>query len=313
MAKVVAGIDVSRDTLDTHVVPVGRARSFKNSDAGIQKLGDWLKKLEVEHVIMERTGAYEERAFLALADAGLVVSVVNPRQTRAFAKSLGKLEKTDRVDAHVLALFGQATSPRPSRVPTAHDRKLRALATRRRQLVKMRAAERARRAHPVLEDTVSIDTIIMALTEEIDRLDAEIAKLIASQPEWDERARLLRTCPGIGPVATCTLLAQLPELGELDRREIAKLVGVAPIHNDSGQHRGKRSILGGRAEVRTALYMAAIAALRIDPYAAFYRRLLAKGKPPKVAIVAVMRRLLVAVNAVVRDRTEWRIQSASAA
>ncbi len=265
-----------------------------------------LMPLQPARIVLEGTGGLERPVATALAAAGLPVVVVNPRQARDFAKALGRRGKTDAVDARVLAQFA-ATVDLPARpLPTAATQELQALVTRRRQVTALLVAERnrLRRADPVARP--SLERVIAALVAERTTLDAELRRRIAAEPIWRTQAALLRGVPGIGPVAVATLLAHLPELGDLERRGLAALVGVAPFNHDSGHHHGARSIGGGRATVRTPLYPAAVTAARCNPVIRpFYQRLLDRGKPKKVALIACLRKLLSILNAMLRDGTTW--------
>ena len=256
--------------------------------------------------MVEASGGYERLVVATLAAAGLPVVVVNPRQTHDFARALGRLAKTDRLDAQVLARFAAEVRPpvRPQPSPAVAD--LQILSRRRRQLVNDRAAEQQRRRHDRPHLDLGFDALAAARTAALAKVDRQLAALVQAEPTLRARAAWLRSIPGIGPVAVATLLAEVPELGRCSRQEVAALVGVAPFNRDSGAWRGRRSCWGGRAQVRAALYMAALTAARRNPHLqAFYQRLIAAGKPAKVALVACMRKLLVLCNALCRDRTLW--------
>jgi transposase len=271
---------------------------------------DRLVALAPQLLVLEATGGYEHLVVAALAAAALPVVVVNPRQIRDFARSTGQLAKTDHLDAAVLALFAERVQPSVRVLPDAATQALDALMARRRQLVEMLVAEQNRLGMPRgrgdRQVTVSITQTIAFLTRQLAATDREIGTMIRESPVWREREDLLRSVPGIGPVVARTLLAQLPELGQLDRRAIAKLVGVAPLNRDSGTWRGRRTIHGGRASVRAVVYMAALVASRRNPVlVAFYQRLLTAGKPKKLALVACMRKLLTILNTMLRTHQRW--------
>jgi transposase len=300
------GVDVCKARLDVAERPGGRS-SYANDKSGIAAFVETLSPSPPTLVIMEATGGLERQLAFALTAAKIPFAVVNPRQTRDFAKAIGRLAKTDAIDAEVLAQFGEMVRPAPRPLPPEETRRLNALVTRRRQLVEMTIAERNHRAtiHEVAAE--SVDISLGHLVKEQRRIDAEIAEAIAASPTAKAKAKLLRTVPGVGPVTAATLSAALPELGTLNRRQIAMLVGLAPIANDSGQHRGRRSTWGGRADVRSVLYMAALVASRHNPVLrAHYAKLVAQNKLPKVALIACARKLLVTLNAMVRANAEWK-------
>ena len=257
--------------------------------------------------VLEATGGLQERVAAALAAAGSWVAVVNPRQVRDFARSTGRLAKTDRLDAQALPRFAAAVRPEPRPLPAAERQALIDLVARRRQLVEMRAAERIRRSRITPALRGQLENHLEWLSKAIAALDGDIGTALRTSAAWRTDDDLLRSVPGIGPVNRAMFLAKLPELGQLDRRTIAALVGVAPLNRDSGAFRGKRFIHGGRSDVRAALYMATLAAIRCNPpIRAFHQRLVAAGKPPKVAITACMRKLLTILNAMMRSRTPWQ-------
>jgi transposase len=300
------GIDVAQATLEVWIEPAGTGWTVTNDGAGIEVLVTRLRAAAVARVVLEATGGDEYAAAAALSLAGLAVAVVNPRQARDFAKATGRLAKTDRIDAQVLALFGATVRPEPRALPSAAVQELDATVTRRRQVLEMLQAERNR--HRTARGTVArqIRQHIAWLERQLAGLDAELKRLVEASPVWRAKENLLRSVPGIGPVTTATLLAELPELGTLSGRQIAALVGVAPFARDSGTLRGKRCIWGGRAPVRNVLYMATLSAVRWNPpLAATYRRLLDAGKLPKVALIACERKLLVLLNAIVAHGTPW--------
>jgi transposase len=307
MAEVDIGIDVSKDMLDVGVEPDGGVWQATNDVPGISHLVERLLALHPTTVILEATGGFELPLVGALVAAGLPVSVVNPRQVRDFARATGQLAKTDAIDARVLARFGEAVRPELRVLPDAATQELAALVARRRQLIEMLTAEKNRLRLAARAVRRDIQQHIRWLERRLSDLDGDLAQQVRSSPSWRERDDLLQSVPGIGPVSSVTLLAQLPELGRLNRKEIAALVGVAPLNRDSGTLRGRRVVWGGRAHVRAALYMATLTATRHNPpIRSFYTRLLAAGKPKKVALVACMRKLLVSLNAISRDRRAWQ-------
>ena len=305
------GIDVSKRRLDVAVRPSGAAWQAPNDPAGIAGLVDAVAALAPARVVLEATGGLERGAWSALAAAGVPVAVANPRQVRDFAKGTGRLAKTDALDAAALAHFAEAVQPAARPAPDAAARALADLLTRRQQLVAMRTAEQNRAASlgPAMRDRVRAHQAW--LTTELAAVEAELDQAIAADPARQAQAALLRSVPGVGPVLVRTLLADLPELATLDRKRLAALVGVAPLNRDSGAFRGRRGIWGGRARVRSALYMAALVASRRNPViAAFYRRLLGAGKPKKVALVACMHKLLTILAALLRHQAPWRTPAA---
>lgn len=307
MEQRVVGIDVAKHQLDVHVQPQAARFTVAADDRGIQDLVTRLRPLAPSLVVLEATGGYEVPVAAALGAAGLPVAVVNPRQVRDFARATGRLAKTDTLDAQVLALFGEAVRPAVRPLPDEQAQVLGELVARRRQLVDMLAAEtnRHRQARaPQVRQRIArhLEWLRTAVRE----LERDLRVTIRGTAIWREREQLLKSVPGIGAVTAQTLIAELPELGRLDRRHIAALVGVAPLNRDSGTLRGHRMIGGGRAPIRAVLYMAAVAAIRCNPIiAAQYQRLVAAGRPAKVALVAAMRKLLVIANAMVRDGREW--------
>jgi transposase len=306
MGDIFVGVDVSKSRLDVAVRPSGEVWQFTNDEAGFATLVERLKPLEPRLVVMEATGGYQAPAAMALSLAGLAVAVVNPRQVRDFGRATGQLAKTDVLDAEIIARFGEALKPEPRRIADAELQALQGLVMRRRQLVDMITAETNRHAtalQPVRED---IEEHIKWLKRRLKDIDDDLYTALKKSPLWRVKEQILRSAPGIGRVTTCALVAQLPELGTLNARKISALVGVAPFNRDSGTLRGKRVVWGGRASVRHALYMATLTAIRCSPsIGAFYRRLVAAGKPAKVAHVAAMRKLLVRLNAMIRDGATW--------
>lgn len=300
------GIDVSKAQLDVALRPTGRF-VVSNDDSGIAELLERLKASSPTLIVLEATGGMELPLTGALAAVGLPVVVVNPRQIRDFAKATGQLAKTDALDAHVLAHFADVVRPEPRPLPDAQTQELAALVTRRRQLIEMLTAEKNRLTSARVVVREQLRAHITWLEQALGQADTDLADAIRQSPLWREKEELLRSVPGIGPVLTTTLLANLPELGTLTHKQIAALAGVAPLNRDSGMLRGKRTVWGGRAQVRAALYMAAIVAARFNPIIrAFYQRLCGAGKAKKVALVACMRKLLTIVNAMLKHRTSWR-------
>jgi transposase len=304
--QVVVGVDVSKAMLDVAVLPGGGVLQFANDASGIEELGKTLQSLAADLVVMEATGGYETAAATAFVASGLRVAVVNPRQIRDFAKATGRLAKSDRIDAQVIAAFGRAIEPEIMRLPDEDARELEALLVRRRQLVAMRVQETNRMGLMQGAMRKRIKAHIDWLEKEIDKLDIDLTAGLRRSPAWRAKDELLRSFKGVGPITSGTLIVALPELGQLDRRAIAALVGLAPFNCDSGIKRGRRSIYGGRSQVRTLLYMAATTAIRYNPVIrAFYERLKSRGKPHKVAMVACMRKMLTILNAMVRQSTPW--------
>jgi transposase len=306
-APVFIGIDVSKSELAIAVYPGEEAWTSGTTAADLDHLVSRLRGRQPALVVLEATGGYETPLAAACAGAALPVAVVNPRQVRAFAQALGRTAKTDAIDARVLALFAARVQPAPRPVPDAATQALAALVARRRQLLDMLGAEQRRLAQatttPVRRD---LRTHIRWLERRLADVNDDLTRAIQGSPIWRVQEDLLQSVPGIGPTTARTLLAELPELGQLDRRRIAALVGVAPFNRDSGQWRGRRTIGGGRASVRSTLYMAALVASRHNPrLRAFYQRLRTAGKAPKVALVAVMRKLLTIVNAMIRHQQPW--------
>jgi len=307
-SKVSVGIDVSKNKLDIAVHESGAVWSCNNDSRDCPALAIKLKQLQATSIVLEATGGCETLVTAILAAAGLPVIVVNPRQVRDFAKATGQLAKTDRLDCCVLAHFAAVINPPVRPVKTEETQHLEALLGRRRQIVEMLTAEKNRlasnRDRAVSKD---LQAHIAWLEQRLKSSDDELQRVLKNSPAWRERDQLLRSVPGVGPVLALTLLAQLPELGQLNRREIAKLVGVAPFNWDSGLWRGSRHIWGGRAEVRSTLFMATLSAIRFNPtIKPFYQRLIRAGKAPKVAIVACMRKLLTILNVMLKTQTSWR-------
>lgn len=306
------GIDVSKARLDVAVVPTGEVFGVPNDDDGHARLIAWLRRQNagVERVVLEATGGYHRAPAYSLFEAGLPVVVVNPRQTRDYARATGRLAKTDRIDAVVLAEFAQAVHPEIRDLGSRAQQALSGLVTRRRQLLSMIVRER-QRLDGATSDVVrrDIEATVVFLNGRLASIDSELLDAVERDPEWREHVRLLETVPGVGRVTAVTLLAELPELGALSGKEIAALVGVSPMNRDSGKKRGYRRTIGGRAHVRKALYMAALTAIRFNPaIKSFYQRLRAAGKHGKVALTACMRKLLLSLNAIAKTKQPWRLQ-----
>jgi transposase len=303
------GIDVSQATLDVAVYPTGEQWQVSNDDTAIGQLVEQLKARAPERIVLEATAGYELPVLAALGNAGLPVVAVNPRQVREFARSTGRLAKTDALDAQVLAQFAAAVRPQLRPLPDAATRELSALLARRRQLVDMRIAESNRLALALERVRPEIREHMRYLDKRIKELDRELHDRLRASPLWREKEDLLRRIPGVGPVLSATLLADVPELGTLGHKQLAALIGVAPLNRDSGRWHGKRSIWGGRAYVRAVLYMATAAAIRHNPVLhTLYERLKHVGKPHQVAMTACMHKLLRICNAILRHRTVWRYQ-----
>lgn len=314
------GIDVSKRTLDVCILPSeasseekggSQSESFtiSNDQEGLDQLLGYLEGAVTELVVLEATGRYERLAATSIAATGIPVAVVNPRQARDFAKAIGRLAKTDKIDASVLARFARAVDPTPSVIPNEEAQLLQALLARRRQILGMLVAEnnRLQMAPSFAALSKRIRAHIKWLEKELSRADSDLDEAIEASTAFKENESLLKSVPGVGPVLARTLLAELPELGKLTHKRLCALVGVAPFNRDSGQRRGKRETWGGRASVRATLYMGALVATRYNPIIKeFYERLLAAGKPKKVALVACMRKLLSILNALMRDRASWR-------
>jgi len=307
MTDVFVGIDVSKDQLDVAARPSGESWQVANTELGIATLVKRLEKLQPTLVVLEATGRLESAAVSALAVAGVPLAIVNPRQVRDFARSTGKLAKTDKLDAQMLARFADAVRPEPRPLPDETQQRIDALLVRRRQLLGMITAERNRRRRAPTMTRAEIDEHVAWLQVRVEAIEDELNKTIRSSPLWREKVALLRSVPGVGPMLAATIVAQLPELGVITHKEIASLVGVAPLNRDSGHWRGKRTIWGGRPQVRAALYMSALVATQFNPrIRPFYQRLLATGKPKKLALTACMRKLLIILNAIAHRGMPWR-------
>lgn len=302
----VVGIDVSKARLDVAGLAQGAPREYGNDQAGIAQLLEQLHNAAVELVVMEATGGYETQPATAIAGAGLRVAVVNARQVRDFAKATGRLAKNDRIDAQVIAQFGRAVEPQILNLPDEETLELQELVTRRAQLVAMRVQESNRLAMVRGVMSKQLKAHIAWLDAAIERLDIDLTAKLRTSPAWRAKDDLLRSLKGVGPITSGTLMSRLPELGKLGRREIAALVGLAPFNRDSGTLKGRRSVWGGRADVRRILYMAATSAVRCNPVIrSCYERLKQRGKPHKVAMVACMRKMLTILNAMVRTNTPF--------
>ena len=301
------GIDVAKAYLDLAVRPAGVHERLPHDEAGIAQIVERLQTLHPELVVLEATGGLEVPLAAALAAAGLAVAVVNPRQVRDFAKAVGQLAKTDALDAHLLARFAEVVRPEPRPLPDAEAQALSALLARRQQVITMLVAEQQRLPTTLPALRPRVEAHLAWLRQERDELDRELRRQIRASPAWREADDLLQSAPGIGPVLATTLIAEVPELGRLNRKQIAALVGVAPLNCDSGSLRGRRIIWGGRARVRAALWMGTLVAVQRNPVIrAFYDRLLAAGKPKKVALTACMHKLLLILNALLRQRVRWQ-------
>jgi transposase len=307
-APVFVGIDVAKDRLDVHLRPSGEAFALGRDAAGLGALVERLAGLAPSLVVLEATGGFEVAVAAALTAAQLPLAVVNPRQIRDFARAIGRLAKTDRLDAEAIARFAEAVRPEPRPIPDAAARALGELVARRRQIVEMIGSESQRRRQ--LRDprlVRRLDAHLAWLQKELSEIEADLDHAVRGSAAWRATEDLLASVPGIGKTSARMLIAELPELGALDRRKIASLVGVAPVNRDSGTFRGRRMVLGGRASVRKALYMPTLTAIRRNPpICALYARLIARGKPAKVAITAAMRKLLVILNAILKSQTPWQ-------
>jgi len=304
---VCVGVDVAKSALDVAVTDSGEVKQFANDDEGIGEAVGYIAGLKPATIILEATGSLEMPLAAALQASRLPVVVINPRQVRDFARATGALAKTDSIDARILALFGARVKPEIRPLPDAKAREMRSLLARRRQLVEMLTAEHNRLGRAGEDVRVGIEGHIRWLEEALSQINDNLDHRIRHSPSWCEKSDLLKSVPGVGKVVSSTLLIELPELGSLNRRKIAALVGVAPLNRDSGTMRGRRTVWGGRAKLRASLYMAALVASRCNPViAAFYQRLVDAGKAKKVALTACMRKLLTIVNAMMRTMTRWQ-------
>ena len=307
MDAIIVGIDVSKDRLDVAVRPGGDAFCVLRGTQGIDDLAGRLKALSPSLIALEATGGFETVVAAALASAGLPVVVVNPAQVRAFAKAIGQRAKTDPIDARVIAHFAEATKPSVRPLPDAQTQLLADLVQRRRQIIEMIGAESQRRRRAPARLAKSIDRLIKALQKELTSVDGDIDDAVRTSPAWQETEDLLTSVPGVGPAISRTLIAELPELGRLDRKQIAALAGLAPFTRQSGQWRGRSFISGGRTSVRCALFMGAMVAKKHNPVLkAFFDRLVDGGKAKMIALIAVARKLLTILNAIARDKKPWQ-------
>ena len=302
------GIDISKANLDVYLRPLGKTFQVANKETAISGLIEELQTYSLNLIVLEATGGLETELLIQLQAAQLPVALINPRQGRDFAKATGKLAKTDAIDAQVLAHFGEALKPQVVAMESDLARQLKELISRRRQVVEIQTAEKNRRDRSRGKALTDIEQHLEYLEQSLKKLNQEIEELTQSNQEWIDKVNLLKTIPGIGQVISTTLVSYLPELGQLTAKQISRLVGVAPINHDSGQHKGKRMINGGRAPVRASLYMGAVVAIRHNPIIKdFYERLLSRGKPKKLAITACVRKMLVILNAMVRDQKRWQV------
>lgn len=308
MDNTIVGIDVSKDRLDVAVRPSGEVFAVERNPVGLEQLTLRLGALSPNLVALEATGGFETVVAAALAAARLPVVVVNPAQIRAFAKAVGQRAKTDPIDAGIIAHFAEATRPQPRPLPDEATQLLADLVARRRQILEMAVAERQRQKRVTVPHLrKSIARLLKALERELASVDTDIDETVRGSPAWREKEDLLASVPGVGPTIARTLIAELPELGQLSRRQVAALAGLAPFTRQSGQWRGRSFIAGGRTAVRTSLFMGAMVAKRHNPVLkAFFDRLVAAGKPKMVALIAVARKLLTMLNAIVRDRRPWQ-------
>jgi len=305
------GIDVSKDQVDVAFRPGGQSLTFANDPSGMEELVQRLTEVNPALVLLEATGGYELRLTAALMKAALPAVVVNPRKARDFAKAIGKLAKTDKIDADVLAHYAEAIRPPARPLPDQQHTELCLLLGRQRQLIDMLTMEK-NRVHncPSRRVKLDVESHVKWLNDQIKQLDKDIANLIRQTPAWRAKDELFQSIPGVGPRVSLALIAYLPELGTLNRKQIAALAGLAPFNRDSGKMRGKRTVWGGRRKVRCLLYMAAVASLRFNPViGAFYQRLTALGKPTKVALTACMRKLLTIVNAMAKSFSPWTVST----
>ena len=305
------GIDVAKNELVVHILPTNQQLIVPNSSEGIKELIKHFKKNEPEQVVLEATGGLERELLTNLVANGITAIAVNPRQARDLAKGLGELAKTDAVDAKILARFAQLNVLTPRPVPSRETQDMNDLVTRRQQLIQMRTMETNRSHQTNQKDIVkSIEKIVNALNKQIDDIDARIQKMVDNNPDWSEKDKILQSMPGVGAKTSQVLIAALPELGELNRQQIAALVGVAPFARDSGTKSGERHIKGGRADVRMALYMATFAAIKWnETLKVFYKQLIARGKKFKVALIATMRKLITILNVMIKTKTEWNAKT----
>jgi transposase len=307
MASINVGIDVGKDELVVAVLPGGESFTEVNDERAVTRLVKRLGALGCERIVLEASGGYETLVVGALAAAGLPVAVINPRQVRDFARALGQLAKTDRIDARVIALYAERVRPPIRLLPDAQTRALRELCVRRAELIEMLVAERNRLRMASKATRHEIAGHVDYLLKRLKRIDRDLDQAVRNSPLWRDKGALLQSVPGVGPVSCAVLLGMLPELGGLNRGESAALLGVAPYNQDSGTLRGRRMIRGGRSRVRRVLFVATVAAVRCNPVLrAYYRRLRASGKPAKVALIASLRKLITILNAMLKTNTPWR-------
>lgn len=305
--EIFVGIDVSKVTLEVAIWGEDHLQSFPNDREGIRDLCRHLKPFQPDLIVLEASGGLEKNVAVQLTEEDLPAVIVNPTRVRNFAKASGQYAKTDEIDARVIAHFGQAIRPQVRGLRNKSQERLSALLTRRRQVVGMLTAEKNRLFSAPVDAEESIRRHVNWLEEELGDLDEQLELMIGEDPEYKQKSALLQTVPGVGPVTASTLVGQLPELGTVNRQEIAALVGVAPMNRDSGAMRGRRRVFGGRAAVRSTLYMAALSAMQWNPrIKEFYERLIANGKEHKVAMTACMRKMIVMMNAMMRDQCQWR-------
>lgn len=306
------GIDISKNSFDVFIHEMSLHKKFEMNKGHIRKAMSWMKEQKPTLIVLEATGGYERALVAELATAKLPVTIINPRQIRDFAKATGKLAKTDKVDAAVLAHYAAVIMPEVRPLLSKHEQKLAALTARRRQLVEVRVVEKNHKEHAYLpEISASIETVIKQLTAEIENIEAMIADLISSDPDMKNKIDFLTSVPGVGKTTAAVLISDLPELGTLNRKQIASLIGVAPRNRDSGQFRGKRMTGGGRRNVRTALFMSMLSIIQCNPkLKAFYERLVKEGKVKMVALIATMRKLIVILNTMLKNNEPWRLQNA---
>lgn len=310
--EIFVGIDVSKATLDVGVSPSEKTLSFSNDDKGIDALCRKMKKVKPKLIVLEATGGLEQLAFAKLTLKGFAVSRVNPRQARDFAKAIGKLAKTDKVDSLVLAKFGQSVAPPVTALKEKQTQDLEDVLKRRQQLTNMLVQEKNRLSSSASSMRPDIEAHIQWLKIRLKNIDSDLGKMLSDNELFKEKSTIMQSVPGVGPMLTVSLLAGLPELGTLNRKQIAALVGVAPLNRDSGTYRGKRRVWGGRAAIRKVLYMACMSAVRYNSVlSCFYHRLIEAGKPHKVALTACMRKMLVTLNAMVKNNEMWRHDACS--
>jgi len=311
LAEVFVGIDVSKNRLDIAIWGRKEYWQIKNEDRGFIELIGKMREIQPTLIVLEATGGLELPLVAEITLAGLPIAVVNPKRIRDFARSAGQLAKTDKLDARIIAHFAQAVRPEIRHLRSEEEEHLTALLTRRMQIIEMLTAEKNRVYSIRRQMKERLEVHIQWLNAEVKELDKEVAAFIKQSPIWKEKEKVLRSVPGVGPVTGATLLASLPEIGTLNRQKIAALVGVAPVNKDSGKKHGKRRVFGGRAVVRRTLYMAALSATKCNPkIKPFYERLVCRGKEKKVALTACMRKLLVILNAMVKNNTYWEYKTA---